>query len=197
MMPRSIIALFLGLLVMAPVARSQTIGMISLFPPQLKQYLELTDPQVSSIAAENTSLATFQSQKAQRQIQVQIELAQETAKAVVDPMALGLRHMELESIRRELQAEQEKTVARIQDLLTPAQKAKLESLRQAMAVQGVICEAQAVNLMPRLLPGRVVRDPFPGGGSTPRWFDTSVFVAPAPDSSCGPGGFVGGVLLPR
>lgn len=194
---RRINALFLALLTMAPIAPSQTIGMISLFPPQLKQYLELTDSQVSSIAAENTSLATFQSQKTQRQIQVQIELAQETAKAVVDPMALGLRHMELESIRRELQAEQEKTVARIHDLLTPAQKAKLESLRQAMSVQGVICEAQSVNLMPQLLPGRVVRDPFPGGGSAGRWFDTSAFVIPVSYPSCGSGGVVGGVLLPR
>jgi len=139
--------IFLSLLSSALFAQRVEVPGAAFFPPQLKQHMEFTDAQVTSILAENAALANFQSQKLQRQLQVQMELAQETAKPVVDPMALGLRHMELESIRRELQAEQEKTAGRVQSLLTDAQKTKLEGLRQAMALQGVICEAQSVNLL--------------------------------------------------
>src|SRR4051794_10827771 len=90
---------------------AQIVGVITDFPPQLKTYLELTDDQVTSIKKANTDLNTFRGTKLQRQFQVQAELAQETSKQTPDPMAIGLRYVEFEAIRRELQAEQQKTAS--------------------------------------------------------------------------------------
>jgi len=140
------------------------IGGFARFPPQLRQFMEFTDAQVNTIARLNTSLQSFQLEKLRRSAQVQRELFEETSKPVVDPLALGIRHLELEAIRRELTAEQNKTAAAVQQLLTLPQKAKLEVLQQAIRLQGVICEAQTVNLLAgQQVPGQVVRAPFPGG----------------------------------
>jgi Spy/CpxP family protein refolding chaperone len=170
----------------APALVSQIVGVISQFPPQLKQYMELTDAQISSIVQINTSFQTFQLEKSRRIGQVQIELFQETAKPVIDAMALGVRHLELESIRRELQAEQSKVATQIQNVLTAAQKTKLQALEQAMQLQSVICEAQAMNLLGQRQFGAapIAVNPF---YSIPvnRWFDTSAFLLPT--AACGTG----------
>jgi hypothetical protein len=111
--------------------------------------------------------------------QVQLEVSEETAKATIDPMALGVRHMEIEAIRRELQAEQGKLAAGIQNVLTPAQKTQVQALQQAMQLQSVVCEAQAVNLLGevRLNSGRNLANPFYGSVfPATRWFDTGAFL---------------------
>lgn len=126
----------------------QITPIISPFPPQLKQYLELSDEQARAILEQNTALQNFQGEKARRILQVQLELNQEIAKPTIDPMALGLRHLELESIRRELQSQSEKTAAAIENVFNATQKAKLLTLRQAMQLSSIICEAQAVNVLP-------------------------------------------------
>jgi hypothetical protein len=92
-------------------------------------------------------VSNFQGEKARRTAQVQLELSQETSKPTIDAMALGVRYLELEAIRRELKSEQDKVLASIQNVLTPAQKAKLQALQQAMLLQSTICEAQAMNLL--------------------------------------------------
>jgi hypothetical protein len=162
-------------------------GIISPFPPQLKQYLELTDEQVASILRLNSSSQTFQLDKLRRSGQVQFELSQEMAKPTLDPMALGVRYEELEAIRREIEADGNRTAANIQNVLTTAQKTKVAALQQAMQLQSVICEAQSVNVLrPVVSMGLPISTAVPANRiSATRWFDTAAFLLPG--VACGSG----------
>ncbi len=170
-----------------PTLFSQIMGGITQFPPQLKQHLELTDEQVNSIVGLNSSLQAFQLEKLRRTAQVHLELSQESAKPTLDPMALGVRYVELEAIRREIESEQNRIAADIQNVLTPAQRTKVQALQQAMQLQSVICEAQAVNLLSQAQPVPALnRVPFPGNLiPASRWFDTNAFLLPAPVCAVG------------
>jgi hypothetical protein len=90
---------------------------------------------------------------------VQAEIVQETAKPTLDAMALGVRYLELEAIRREVGAENDKAYAEIQKVLSDAQKAKVRALVAAMQLQPVICEAQGQNILPPALPGNIIPAP--------------------------------------
>jgi len=126
------------------------------FPPALQSYLELSNDQVNAILRLNAGVQQLQSEKLQRMAQVQLELAQETAKPTLDAMALGVRHLELEAIRRELQAQQQKVYTEIQNVLTAAQKTKVQALIDAMRLQPVICDAQAQSILPVPVPGNLL-----------------------------------------
>jgi hypothetical protein len=185
-MTRAVVTLFLTVPALFSQIPGGVIGgIISPFPPQLKQYLELTDEQVASILRLNSSSQTFQLDKLRRSGQVQFELSQEMAKPTLDPMALGIRYVELEAIRREIEADQNKTAANIQNVLTAAQKTKVQALQQAMQLQSVICEAQSVNVL-RPSVGFPAITPFPANRiSATRWFDTAAFLVPG--VACGSG----------
>ena len=150
---RKLVTLFVALL---PLASAQ-IGINPFYaaqvPPQLRTYLELTEDQATAITRLNTDLASLMSTKAQRQAQVHRELAEETAKETVDAMALGLRHTELEAIRREIAAEQLKTGQAVQNQLTRAQKMRLAALQQALQLYPLACDALTSNLLS--VPARV------------------------------------------
>lgn len=140
--------LLLSLVAVAPLCAQVMPGRnLVPFPPQLRAYLDLKDDQVASILRLNNSLNRFMAEKNTRNIQVQIEIAQEMRKETLDPMALGLRQVELEAIRREIGAEQQKTAVEIQKVLTAAQKMKLQALQEAMRLYNVGCDAIAINLM--------------------------------------------------
>ncbi len=119
----------------------------SRFPLALKQYLELTDLQVAEIENRNTRLEQFRVEKQQRQFAVQIEIAQETARASVDAMAIGVRYLEIETIRRELEAEAKKAVEEVQARLTAAQKVRLSMLEEVLRQTDTACSAVSWNLM--------------------------------------------------
>jgi hypothetical protein len=194
---------FIGLLAafLMPAAAQLTPTPLLTFPPALQTYLELTRDQVTAIQRLNSASSQFQLEKMQRSAQVQVEIAQETAKPTLDSMALGLRYVELEAIRRELAADQEKTYNEIQKLLTDPQKTKVQALTAAMRMQGLICDAQSQNILPgaggipNIIPGGPVPvtripNPFyvsgvstsfliPGsiiGGCSARWFDPRVLA---------------------
>jgi hypothetical protein len=171
------------------------------FPPQVKQYLGLTDEQVVRISALNAALAQFQSAKTARQVQVQIEIAQETGRENLDAMALGLRYLELEAIRRELERERTKVVAAVQALLTGAQKVKVAALQQVMRDYPTACAGVAANAVPpvvvlpvsRLVPLPLDTDPFtpvtgailgplslPCGAAVPTFVRAGDFSEPQP-----------------
>lgn len=148
------VALFAGL---TPAFTQVLPGPIRVtFPPGLQSYLELSAAQVTSIQRLNAASAQFQSEKARRSVQVQVEIAQETAKPTLDAMALGTRYLELEAIRRDIAADNEKTHAEIQKVLNDAQKTKVQALIAAMRLQGVICEAQSQNILPSASPGNII-----------------------------------------
>lgn len=152
------------LLVLVSVAAAQVGGITRVQPvsASLVQYLELTPQQAAAISQLNSTYMNFNMQKAQRGGQVQAEIAQETAKPTLDAMALGLRYLELEAIRREMNSEREKTVAAVQNILTAPQKAKLTALQQALSMYSTACEAVSYNLF----------TPQPD-----RWFNTSGFAS--------------------
>ena len=139
------------------------------FPPQVKQYIGLSDVQVGRIQGLNGGLVQFQAAKAARQVQVQIEIAQETQKQNLDAMALGLRYLELEVIRREVEAERQKVVRAVQALLTEPQRAKVAALQQVMADYPTACAGVGVNTVPAPPPVAIPRvtmmpEPPPVGG---------------------------------
>jgi len=155
----------LSLLTLGGLA-AQIIPMPNRLPPGLVSYLELTDAQQQQIVQANLALQNFSLQKARRTAQVQSEISMETAKPDLDPMGLGVRYRELEAIRREITAEQKRTVETVQAILTTAQKQKLSVLQEALRIQSTACEAVSANLTSP--PPQFV---------TSRWFDTESFAS--------------------
>jgi hypothetical protein len=154
---------------------------VSFFPTQLKDYLGLTDALAASITKLNSDYTSFNMQKQSRIAQVQRELVVETAKDQLDPMALGLRYVELETIRRELNDQLKKTRTAAVALLNDAQKLKLKALEDAMKLQPTITQAQCENLLDQMpFPGNII----PASRITP--------VIRTGDFS----GVIGGVLIP-
>lgn len=145
---------------------AQFLPMPNRLPPGLVSYLEITDAQQQQIVQANLTLQNFSLLKARRTAQVQTEISTETAKPDLDPMALGMRYRELEAIRREIAAEQKRTVDTVQAILTTAQKQKLSVLQEALRIQSTACEAVSANLMSA--PPQFVPAP---------WIDTGSFAS--------------------
>lgn len=111
------------------------------FPAQLKEFLELTDTQVTALNQLNDRLTDYEGSKLERSAIVQFEINQENARPTIDPAALGVRYRELELIRRDVESERSRTRAESQAVLTAAQKTKLTTLEQALRLQSTACEA--------------------------------------------------------
>lgn len=135
-------------------------------PTALQQYLGLSDAQASQINALNQQLAQLLGTKAQRQIQLQVELAQELRRSSLDPMAIGARYVEIEQIRRDIEVERARTAASIQTTLTEAQKGKLTALQAVIRDYPMACQAITQNLLPTVAGGAInpnVNLPLPAG----------------------------------
>jgi len=124
------------LLLVAASAFAQTPATV----PSLIEYLDLTATQITRLRQNAGELSRFQEEKAVRFAQVERELAEENAREVVDPLALGLRHVELEAICREMRTAYEANFTKNQTVLTDAQKTKLRAL-DAMAVTARLASA--------------------------------------------------------
>src|SRR5713101_4985518 len=74
----------------------------SLFPSDLRQYLSLTDSQVAAIVQMTADYNQAASTKQQRTLQLQNEIGDLDRQDPLDPMAVGVRYAEIESIRRDL-----------------------------------------------------------------------------------------------
>lgn len=148
-MKRSLIAplslfIFLGFAGTAP-------AQISSRPYQLlanlQEFLQLSDTQVETILTNNNEFNRWSLTKQARVNQVQGEIAAETVKEALDPMALGVRYVELEAICRQFKTQvavyQQKNI----DSLTPPQKAKLVVLQDVIKLAPAISEAQSGNLL--------------------------------------------------
>jgi hypothetical protein len=182
---RSLLSL---LLLLAGVVSAQDGLLPSPIPQELRRYLELTDAQANGAQRLNAQLAGYRAGKARRQFQVQQELADEMAKNPLDPTAIGLRHVELESIRREIEAEQRKTVEAIQALLTPAQRTRLDGLAQVLRQYSTACSAVAWNFL---------TEPFPVPSAPNQGWETFLFVQPGFLAAAGcPAGPIRGDFLP-
>jgi hypothetical protein len=118
-------------------------------PPlsQVRQYLGLTDDQVNAILQNNNDYNNYSFQQQGQILQAQSQIATETAKDTLDPMAIGVQYVTIENICRGLRAmaasSQQQNIA----VLTDAQMVKLNALSDAMKLIPTISEAQSGNLL--------------------------------------------------
>ncbi len=134
----------------ASTATAQTPTYPGLYPQplaQVKEFLQLSDAQVQIILANNEEYNRWSAAKQARGSQVQGEIAEETAKDVLNPMALGVRYVEVETICREMKAQAAVSLKKNVDVLTAPQKAKLQVLQDAIKLAPVISDAQSGNLL--------------------------------------------------
>lgn len=117
------------------------------FPSGLKAYFDLSQAQVDAILRANDDYQQAVSSKQQRIFQVQFEISGETRKYPLDPMALGVRYVELEQLRRQSNDEFAKTRDLVRAVLSEAQKAKLKTLEDARKLQPLVSEAECQNLL--------------------------------------------------
>jgi hypothetical protein len=114
---------------------------------QIRPFLGLTDNQVNTILQNNAAYDrfSFQQQNAIRNAQSQI--AVETAKDPLDPMAIGTLYAGIESACRELRDKAATSRKENLSILTDVQRAKLEMLNDAIKLAPTISEAQSANLL--------------------------------------------------
>lgn len=114
---------------------------------QVKEFLQLSDSQLQSILTNNDAYNQFAFTKQSRISQVQGEIATQTAKDTLDPLALGIRYAEIETICREMKDQAVMYETKNTAILTDPQKAKLQVLQDAMKLAPVISDAQFGNLI--------------------------------------------------
>jgi hypothetical protein len=114
---------------------------------QLQEFLQLTDSQVNAILEANRQYSEWAFEKQRRIADVQREIAEETAKSPLDPMALGVRYAEVETICREVMDRVTELEKANVNLLTDAQKAKLKTLEDALRLFPAITQAQSARLL--------------------------------------------------
>jgi hypothetical protein len=148
--------------------------------PQLIRYLELTPQQVLELARIQTEWSRYLAAKSRRVAQVEGEIRQATLAPVVDPMALGVRYLELEAICRESRETDKKYREQARKLMTPQQVTRLASLEQAYRLLPVIAEADAAKLIDAPLPGLNVSML---GAAPSRAYPGCRFGVPAPQTA--------------
>ena len=130
----------------------------------LQHLLGLSDDQVSKMIQAQTENALFAEGKQRRIAQVNAEIDEETTKASLDAMALGVRYLELEVICREMRdaaaALRKKNLA----LLTDGQKVKFKILEDAISLAPTIAQAQSLQLLSGggVFSGRIIPVIVPG-----------------------------------
>lgn len=137
-----------GLLLIAATAWGQSYP-FPYFQPlsQLKDFLQLSDSQLQTILSNNGAFNQFAANKQSRIAQVQTEIAVETAKETLDPVALGVRYAEVESICRDMKSQAVTYQQRNTSVLTDPQRTKLQVLQDAMKLAPVISEGISGNLI--------------------------------------------------
>jgi len=102
---------------------------------------------VRAILQNNSDYNTFSSQE-QRQIQnAQSQIALETTKDQLDPLAVGTLYAGIESACRDLRDKEATFQKQNISILTDAQKLKLNTLSDAVKLAPIISEAESGNLL--------------------------------------------------
>lgn len=106
---------------------------------------------------------------------MQVEIDQETRKEALDPAALGVRYAEMERIRREISAAEERLRRELRSALTAEQLTKLATLEQVRELLPVYRQAAALHMVIAAVPPVVGPSPGPtadGQGVEGRVTDT-------------------------
>jgi hypothetical protein len=123
------------------------IGQSTVFPADLKQYLNLTGPEVAAIQQATTRYNQVAAAKQLRLLEVRNEIANETRKTQPDALTLGVEYNEIESMRRELATRLAALRDQLQALLKDAQRGKLSDLDNARNLLPLVYDAQCANLI--------------------------------------------------
>ncbi|MDQ6665239.1 MAG: hypothetical protein M3Z23_12695 [Acidobacteriota bacterium] len=126
----------------------------------LRQYLSLSDQQASAIVSLNIEFQRYDSGKQQRVNTVNSELADLYSQPPADVTVLGLRYVELESIRRDIAAHATTLRSQVDAVLTPTQLPLLQTLRNDAQLQALLNDAQCAFLI---------------AAPANQWFNTSGF----------------------
>ena len=113
--------------------------------PRAKRYLGLTTDQVERLQQNQTQV--YSGNEITRMKTVVAEIYQETRKETLDEMALGVRFAEVEALRRKMGEDTARLIALNREVLTPAQKVKLDALIEAMRLMETTKDARSLNLM--------------------------------------------------
>jgi hypothetical protein len=154
---------------------------------QVRQYLGLTDSQVTAILQNNSDYNAFSFQQQDQIRQAQSQIAVETAKDPLDPPTIGNLYAGIETACRGLRDKAAGAQQQNISILTDVQKAKLSMLSDAMKLIPTISEAQSGNLLA-------------SPNSPPFAFSAyssgiiSAVLGFPPVSGCGVNGAIGGVL---
>jgi len=120
------------LLLLAASSWAQSLPLLYQPLAQVRTFLQLSDAQLQAILSNNGDCNQLDQTKQARILQLQSEIAIETAKDMIDPMALGVRYAEIETTCRDLKTQaaayQTKNIA----VLADPQKAKLQVLRMPL-----------------------------------------------------------------
>jgi len=114
---------------------------------EVQQFLGLSDSQVTTILQNNNDYNAFSFQQQQQIRNAQSQIAVETSKDSLDPMAIGMLYAGIEGACRDLRDRAATSQKQNISILTDAQKAKLNMLNDAMKLAPVISEAQSGNLL--------------------------------------------------
>jgi hypothetical protein len=113
----------------------------------LKEFLALTDAQVEALVQSQSDQARFASERQSRLLLLRFQIAQETAKEQLDPVAIGTLYVEVETICREIRDNNVAAGKRNLALLTDPQRAKLKTLEDLQKLLPALSQAQAAGLI--------------------------------------------------
>lgn len=113
--------------------------------PRAVGYLGLTADQFEQV--QQNQIRTYSSGEISRMKQVVAEIREETRKETLDEMALGVRFAEVEALRRKMGEDTARLIALNREVLTTAQKVKLDALVEAMRLLKTTEEARSLKLI--------------------------------------------------
>ena len=153
------------------VAQEPSIGLLPVVPQrwdQLKQYLVLTEAQVSSLDQLRQN-RTQQEQAIYRQIsEKQRQMYALLQQGSNDAVAIGRLMVDVNNLQRQLPLKGDTYRAEVLALLTPPQKAKLPGLTEALKLQSSAWQAIELNRIdnPNVPDVRILPMPFHGMPTT-------------------------------
>ena len=130
-----------------PPAPGPTFCGSPMFPLALREYLNITDTQVAAIAQASADYNDVNQRRQARIAEVQIEIRDETAKDSPDPVALGVRYVEIQLLSTDLQNQAARLRERARAALTGDQAVRLKTLDDLAAGQFALNTLQGCDLL--------------------------------------------------
>jgi len=151
-LPNTTLIIILGLQFGSSTAIAQTTVPIPGFPPTLSEagiirYLNLTDSETAFVHQSVDAYNQVAGAKQQRVAQLRGEIANEDQQDPPDPMALGVRYAEIQTIRHDLANQQTALRTKLRASLDDLQRGKLDALSDARNLQPIVGDAQCANLI--------------------------------------------------